>query len=1267
MRKLPIYPDNYQMPVEGLDALEHTEECKRCPLYFGVDSVCMPPDGEPGGLLIVSDSPTMEDDRTGKPIVGDLRRDVLAHLAEAGYTGPVAFDTAIRCSLPSVLPDKKGLEKAVTECAPYMKRTLETLKPSRIVLLGPLAAWVVLGRTVDAYAARRGVAWLSDGTPVFWLPHPKRHRNRFYRDRFTADLKWAAAVDLATLPRPPLGEFCRIVESLEDAEVAAAACRAAGGFTFDVETCGVIFDTYWRVLCTATVPIGRDVAWVWPEKVLENPAVFEVYKGLFEDEAVRKVGQNVKFDCKAIAWRYGIKVRGRIEDTLLIRRALFSDARGDLATLAELVGMGGHKLELQGILKQAKALISNTRSKIKQGKLTIERIGVNAPPPEKKGKRKGSAKPPPDCPDAEVLRQACLRPEQDADAFSYGLIAAMAPDVLYRYNALDAISTARVFVMAWDELEKVKHPGRQTADLHAHYERLIRHLTPTLAQIEAWGMPVSLERLEAAGAFLTQRIAEKLEVLHKFKPGLNPGSNPQLAAYLYDELKLPVYEPVKAKATDGPSVEASVLQKLADKHPFVPALLEWRQLEKLKGTYIDKFRKIIVKGRIHALLNPDGTKTGRLSSSNPNCFSGDTEVLTRQGWVRFDQYAEGTELAQYNEDGTIEFVEPTGYVRHRDEVINISTDVQVDFAVTRDHRMLLRTRKGELRVVRADSFKGDHCVIHAGQYKWPGEVVLTPDEVTFVCAVQADAHLVRLASGRALDFCFRKVRKVERLRECLTRLGIPFRESPKPPGRRIYVGVNAVPTWLWDYIDANKCFGPWVLRLDEGTASLMADEVFLWDGLSTRRNNYTSTQKVNSDWVQILHTMLGNRARMRSHPKSVAHHSILHEVDITRRDYSMSTNFKVSNLGVQDVYCVTVPSSFILTRRNGCVGVAGNCQQIPSGKKGLKDEGMMIKSMFKPAEPDWVMLQLDFSQLELRVAALLCADPKMAEIFKSGQDYHRSTAKLVAPVAWNIRPEFVTDEHRSKVKAVVFGLLYGMTDGGLARRLGCTAAEAARLRAAIFGGFPSLHRWYDSMHAYAKKWGRCLTYWKGHPARRRPLFDIADPVQYENGREILTAAGSKARNAAVNTPVQGSASDFMLMALIEIVAAILLHTWPARLIMSVHDSAIAECQRDFAPWLNAFMKHTMESMGWGDVPIVVDSEIGPSWGELDKMETWLAGYFGLPKGYKLEVELGPRVRMTLPTGEKTGWLAREGEQVGPEGFNAAVRVIVERLQVAAAA
>ena len=274
MRKLPIYPDNYRMPVEGLSrwctttgasAARCTSASTRC--------ACLTRESR-AGCSSWSTAPAMKLTGRASPSWRPTPRD-----SDAARGGWVQGPRRVRLGDPLLAavraPRQEGLEKAVTGCAPYMKRTLDVVRPTRIILMGR-SRQVVLGRTVDAYAARRGVAWLGDGTPVFWLPHPKRHRNRFYRDRFCHDLKWAVTVDLSTLPRPPLDEFCRVVESREDAGAAAAACRSAGGFAFDVETCGVIFDTYWRVLCTATVPIGRDVAWVWPREGTRNPAVFEI-------------------------------------------------------------------------------------------------------------------------------------------------------------------------------------------------------------------------------------------------------------------------------------------------------------------------------------------------------------------------------------------------------------------------------------------------------------------------------------------------------------------------------------------------------------------------------------------------------------------------------------------------------------------------------------------------------------------------------------------------------------------------------------------------------------------------------------------------------------------------------------------------------------------------------------------------------------------------------------------------------------------------------
>lgn len=277
-----------------------------------------------------------------------------------------------------------------------------------------------------------------------------------------------------------------------------------------------------------------------------------------------------------------------------------------------------------------------------------------------------------------------------------------------------------------------------------------------------------------------------------------------------------------------------------------------------------------------------------------------------------------------------------------------------------------------------------------------------------------------------------------------------------------------------------------------------------------------------------------------------------------------------------------------------------NLQNIPR-----KDtpEGKMVKDLFI-APPGYVLVQFDYSQLELRVAALMSADPLMAEIYtstdpKTGKalDYHKRTAELISVVAWGIPPDKILDEHRSKAKTVNFGLLYGMTDSGLAERLKCTKDEAAKIRKAIFGRFAKLAKWIDSMVDIAKQNGYCYTMWKGQPARRRPLVHLADPLQ-SDGRptyEYITA-----KNSSFNTPVQGTASDFMLASIVEIVAWILTNDIPAKLVLTVHDSVILEVRADVLDLVIKTVKAIMESQGWGNIPIKVDVEVGTMWGSLKK-------------------------------------------------------------------
>lgn len=240
-----------------------------------------------------------------------------------------------------------------------------------------------------------------------------------------------------------------------------------------------------------------------------------------------------------------------------------------------------------------------------------------------------------------------------------------------------------------------------------------------------------------------------------------------------------------------------------------------------------------------------------------------------------------------------------------------------------------------------------------------------------------------------------------------------------------------------------------------------------------------------------------------------------------------------------------------------------------------------------------VFVSLDFSQLELRVAAALSGDPEMQKIFHSGVDFHQRTAEMISKLAWGIPPEQVTKKHRTAAKVVNFALLYGMMDETLAAQIWCSVAEAARIRSAILGKFKRLAAWLRDRLSYARRFGHCWTWWDGEKARRRDLPDIASTDRFRQ----LTA-----ENGSGNTPIQGTGSDFCLASLIEVVSFVERERFPARVVLTVHDSIMAEVRRDCARDFVRAGRNIMESWPLEGVPIVVDAEVGETWGSMKAYE-----------------------------------------------------------------
>ena len=234
-------------------------------------------------------------------------------------------------------------------------------------------------------------------------------------------------------------------------------------------------------------------------------------------------------------------------------------------------------------------------------------------------------------------------------------------------------------------------------------------------------------------------------------------------------------------------------------------------------------------------------------------------------------------------------------------------------------------------------------------------------------------------------------------------------------------------------------------------------------------------------------------------------------------------------------------------------------------------------------------MQVDYSQLELRIAAMLSNDTNMIDVFKSGEDYHLRTAQLISKQAWGIAPEEVTKVHRTAAKSVNFGLLYGMSIGTLAKNIGCEKHEADKIQSAVFGSFPNLKRWCDEHVQIARRTGNGYTYWNGEKARIRPLFRIAD--QDDLSRKT-------AENGSFNTPVQGTASDICLASLARCVNWILEHNFPAKMVLTVHDSLLFEVDEDCVDELVETAQYLMADWESNGVPLVVDAEVGKSWGSL---------------------------------------------------------------------
>ncbi|MBR2659900.1 MAG: DNA polymerase I [Clostridia bacterium] len=252
-----------------------------------------------------------------------------------------------------------------------------------------------------------------------------------------------------------------------------------------------------------------------------------------------------------------------------------------------------------------------------------------------------------------------------------------------------------------------------------------------------------------------------------------------------------------------------------------------------------------------------------------------------------------------------------------------------------------------------------------------------------------------------------------------------------------------------------------------------------------------------------------------------------------------------------------------------------NLQNIPV----RTEEGKEIREAFLPRK-GWVLLDADYSQIELRLMAHFSGDPALIDAFRKGEDIHARTASEI----FDVPLEWVTPELRSRAKAVNFGLIYGISGFGLSRNTGVSRKEAAAFIEKYFQTYPGVKRFMDRTAAEGADRGYAETLM----GRRRYLPELKSP------KAPIREFGKR---AAMNTPVQGTAADIIKLAMVRIDRALREAGLQSRLILQVHDELLLECPPEEADRAAELLRAAMEGAIELSVPLVAEVHRGENWAE----------------------------------------------------------------------
>ena len=250
-----------------------------------------------------------------------------------------------------------------------------------------------------------------------------------------------------------------------------------------------------------------------------------------------------------------------------------------------------------------------------------------------------------------------------------------------------------------------------------------------------------------------------------------------------------------------------------------------------------------------------------------------------------------------------------------------------------------------------------------------------------------------------------------------------------------------------------------------------------------------------------------------------------------------------------------------------------NLQNIPT----RIELGKRLRKVFKPKE-GYVFIDADYSQIELRVLAHISQDEHMLQAFKDGEDIHKQAASKVL----NIPIEQVTKEQRSNAKAVNFGIVYGISDFGLAQQLGISRKKAKEYIEQYLEKYNGINKFMEEVVEDAKEKGYVETLFN----RRRYIPEL------KSNNYMVREFGKR---AAMNTPIQGTAADIMKIAMVNLNKKLEEANIDTNIILQVHDELILEAKIEYKEKAKEILKECMENAAKLSVPLVVEVSEATNW------------------------------------------------------------------------